>query len=182
MPELKTIAVGSKNPVKANAIRSAFQQIFPEDEFDTVSYDVPSGVSDQPKSDAETLRGARNRMDAVRLALPDSDFWVGIEGGIEDSVNGMYAFAWIIACSDTTCGQSRTATFPLPHAIAELIRQGIELGHATDHVFGRANTKHKEGAIGVLSDNVVDRTILYEHAAIMALIALKNSEMYTPVE
>ena len=174
----KKIAVGSKNPVKANAIRLAFQRIFPQHDFDTESYAAPSGVSDQPTSDDETLSGACNRMRAVRQARPDADFWVGIEGGIEDTADGMNAFAWIVVSSGTNCGQSRTATFPLPRAIAELIRQGVELGHATDEVFGRNNTKHKGGAIGVLSDNVVDRTMLYEHAALMALVAIKNGEMY----
>ena len=179
MSARKIIAVGSKNPVKANAIQLAFQRVFPGDEFGTESYDAPSGVSDQPKSDGETLRGARNRMHAVRGALPDSDFWVGIEGGIEDTANGMNAFAWIVVCSELTCGQSRTATFPLPPAIAKLVREGVELGHATDRVFGRTNTKHNGGAIGVLSDNVVDRTMLYEHAGIMALVAIKNSELFS---
>jgi inosine/xanthosine triphosphatase len=182
MSGTKTIAVGSKNPVKANAIRLAFERIFPRDTFDTESYGAPSGVADQPKSDHETLSGACNRMHAVREALPQADFWVGIEGGIEDTAEGMNAFAWIVVSSNSTCGKSRTATFPLPHAIADLIRQGVELGHATDQVFGRDNTKHKEGAIGVLSDNVIDRTMLYEHAALMALVALKNSELYQRVE
>ena len=182
MSVTKQIAVGSKNPVKANAILLAFQRLFPEYDFDVQSCAAASGVADQPASDAETLCGARNRWQAVRNALPDADYWVGIEGGVEDTADGMNAFAWIVVSSDSTSGQSRTATFPLPHAIAELIRQGVELGHATDQVFGRDNTKHKEGAIGVLSDNVVDRTMLYEHAAIMALVALKNGSLYARVE
>ena len=182
MSGTKTIAVGSKNPVKANAIRLAFQRIFPQEDFGTESYPASSGVSDQPKSDDETLDGACNRMHAVREAVPGADFWVGIEGGIEETADGMNAFAWIVVSSASTCGKSRTATFPVPHAIADLIRQGVELGHATDQVFGRENTKHKGGAIGVLSDNVIDRTMLYEHGALMALVALKNCELYAHVE
>ena len=114
MSGLRKIAVGSKNPVKVNAIRLAFQRIFPDFAFDTERFAAPSGVSDQPKSDEETLSGVRNRMHAVRQALPDADYWVGIEGGIEDTPDGMNAFAWIVVCSDTTRGQARTATFPLP--------------------------------------------------------------------
>ncbi|MEO7963075.1 MAG: DUF84 family protein, partial [Gemmatimonadaceae bacterium] len=44
---------------------------------------VPSGVPDQPWGDDETIRGARNRTVAARVAL-DADLGVGIEGGVID--------------------------------------------------------------------------------------------------
>ena len=108
-----------------------------------------------------------------------ADFWAGIEGGIQDDPQGMNAFAWIVVQSSQVRGEARTATFLLPDSVANLVRQGVELGHANDQVFGRHDSKHNEGAIGILTDNVIDRTMLYEHAAIMALVALKNHSIYT---
>ena len=175
---MQTIVVGSRNPVKTRAMLSAFERMFPGQEFHARGVSAPSGVDDQPMSDPETLTGARNRMWAARKDCPQADFWAGIEGGIEDRPDGMTAFAWITVLSRTNYGQARTATFPLPDAVASLIRQGVELGEANDRIFRRRNSKQEEGAIGTLSGQVVDRHALYEHAAIMALLPFRNDDLY----
>jgi len=181
------IVVASKNPVKADAIRGAFERLFPNQPMEIEMVSAPSGVSDQPMSDEETRRGAENRVAAVKAACPDAGWWAGLEGGISDRAdgadspdgrNGMAAFAWIVVHSRTHSGAARTATFPLPPAVAELIRGGIELGEADDRVFGRENSKQKEGAIGILTGGLIDRKALYEHAAIMAMIPLKNAALF----
>jgi inosine/xanthosine triphosphatase len=177
---MQTIIVGSRNPVKEQAVLSAFRRMFPQQTFVAEGVAVSSGVADQPMSDDQTLLGARNRMCASRDCCPQADYWVGIEGGIEDRTDGMTAFAWITVLSENRYGQARTATFPLPDAVAELIRQGVELGEANDRVFQRTNSKQHEGAIGTLSGQVVDRQSLYEHAAIMALLPFKNDGLYLP--
>jgi len=59
-----------------------------------------------------------------------------------------------------------------------LIRQGKELGEADDIVFGRSNSKQENGAVGLLTDNAIDRAQLYEHAMILALIPFKNEALY----
>ncbi len=167
------------NPVKANAIRLAFERMFPSWQFQVEPFAASSGVADQPMSDEETLTGARNRMEQTRSHCTTADFWAGVEGGIQDDAQGMNAFAWIVVQSNAVRGEARTATFPLPNSVAILVRQGVELGHANDRVFGRHNSKHNEGAIGILTDNVIDRTMLYEHATIMALVAIKNETIYS---
>ena len=54
------------------------------------------------------------------------------------------------------------------------MRQGIELGHADDQVFGRSNSKQQNGSVGLLTGDVVDRTAYYVQAVILALIPFKN--------
>lgn len=172
------IVVASKNPVKANAILGAFEKLFPELTPELHSVAVGSGVSDQPMSDDETRTGALNRVRAAREAEPDAAIWAGLEGGIEDTPEGMRAFAWIVCETEDLVGQSRTATFPLPPKVASLVRGGTELGEADDIVFGKTDSKQKEGAIGILTHGLVDRASLYEHAAIMAFIPLRNSALF----
>jgi inosine/xanthosine triphosphatase len=175
---METIVVGSHNPVKLEAILRAFERMFPTRRFKVRGVPVDSGVADQPMSDNETFEGARNRMTQAKNGWPEADFWVGIEGGIEDRPDGMAAFAWITVLSTHRYGQARTATFLLPPKVAELIHQGVELGHANDQLFNRQNSKQQEGAIGTLTELVIDRRDLYEHAAIMALVPLKNEALY----
>ena len=175
---MKTICVASKNPVKIKAVKNAFTRMFPGQIFKLESVDVTSGVSDQPVSDEEVLIGAENRASNAREKASEADFWIGIEGGIEDTKLGMMTFAWIVILSESQTSRGRTGTFFLPEKVARLVRQGNELGEANDIVFNRSNSKQNDGAIGLLTGNVIDRTRLYEHGVIMALVKFKNLKLY----
>ncbi len=173
------IVIASKNPVKINATLNGFKKMFPKVTFETESVSVSSRVSEQPRSDAEAFTGALNRADGASKEVSDGDFWVGIEGGIEEKNFDMEAFAWVVIKSkNDTYGKGRTGTFFLPPKIAELIKQGKELGEADDIVFGRSNSKQKNGAVGILTGDVVDRTKYYTEAVVFALIPFKNKKLY----
>jgi non-canonical (house-cleaning) NTP pyrophosphatase len=70
----KKIIVASKNPVKIAAALAGFQRMFPDITYTTHGISVPSGVPEQPLSDAETLQGALNRAKNAREAEPEGDF------------------------------------------------------------------------------------------------------------
>ena len=175
---MKIIAIASKNPVKVQATLNGFQRMFPSETFRAEMISTPSGVSDQPFSNQETLQGALNRAKAAISVIPEADYWVGIEGGIEDYGDEMAAFAWIVIQSKSLCGKGRTGSFFLPRQVAALVRDGNELGDADDLVFQKTNSKQKNGAIGILTGNVIDRTGLYEQAVILALVPFKNPDLY----
>ena len=153
--------------------------MFPNETFEVIGVSVASGVSDHPMSDEETFTGAINRMNAASLEVSDADFWVGIEGGIEERQGEMATIAWILVKSrDGRIGKGRTGTFFLPTAIAEHVRNGVELGLADDLVFGRTNSKQGNGAVGILTDDVIDRTRYYTDAVVFALIPFKNESLF----
>lgn len=172
------IVVASQNPVKINAALEGFQRVFPDKTFAASGVSVATGVADQPMTSRETMQGALNRAQNACDAQPDADYWIGIEGGIEDTDLGMQCFAWVIILGQgERVGRGQTAVFYLPIEVAELVRDGIELGHADDQVFKRDNSKQKNGAIGILTDDAVDRTSYYVQAVIMALVAFKNATL-----
>lgn len=172
------VIVGSKNPVKIRCTQIAFDKVFPNDQVIVEGVSVPSGVSDQPMSDNETHQGALNRTQRAMKDYPDADYWVGIEGGITDSETCMEAFAWVTVLSKKQSGQARTATFQLPPKVRELVRQGIELGVADDMVFQRSNSKQTNGAVGILTNDLIDRTGYYEPAVVLALVPFLHPELY----
>lgn len=179
MEAVSRLVIGSKNPVKIEAVRSGFTALFPERSCVTQGVSVPSGVADQPMSEAETLLGAENRAAASRKAHPDADFWFGVEGGIAEINDELSVFAWIVALSKNgLSGRGRTATFFLPPPVSALVRQGIELGDADDQIYGTSNSKQNVGAAGLLSNNVITRTTLYQPAVIMSLFPFKNQKLY----
>ncbi|MCO6359225.1 inosine/xanthosine triphosphatase [Roseivirga pacifica] len=172
------VVVASKNPVKINCTSQAFSKAFPSAILDVQGVSVPSNVSDQPMTDAETLEGAKNRARNAQSAQPDADYWVGIEGGINQESGTMEAFAWISIISKTKEGKARTASFDLPEKIRALVNQGVELGHADDMVFERTNSKQGNGAVGILTNGLIDRAAYYEPAVVLALIPFLNQELY----
>lgn len=175
---MKKIVVASENPVKLNAALAGFRKMFPTEEFAAEGAVVPSGVRSQPMGDRETLEGAHNRIENASKEMP-ADFWVGIEGGIEEKESGMEVFAWIVIKSKSgKYGRGKTGTFFLPSQVVELIKQGKELAEADDIVFKRSNSKSTNGAVGILTGDVIDRTKYYTEAVVLALIPFKNEHLY----
>ncbi len=176
----RTVVVASTNPVKLAATRSGFRRALPTETVQILATAVPSGVGSQPVSDAETLAGAEERARGAQALVPHATFWVGIEGGVEERDGRLAAFAWVVILSAGCVGRARTGTFFLPNAVADLVRQGIELGEADDRVFGRTDSKRDLGAVGLLTGGVIDRTALYEHAVVLALVPFRNVGLYKP--
>lgn len=173
------IIVASKNPVKINTTYEGFVKMFPNEVFEIEGISAESNVADQPMTEEETLRGALNRAENASKINSLADFWVGLEGGLEERNGQMESFAWIVVKDKSgKIGKGRTGTFFLPKAVADLIKQGMELGDADDIVFKKQNSKQANGAIGILTGDVLTRTSFYEPAVIMALIPFKNKKLY----
>ncbi len=172
------VVVASENPTKVNCTKNGFSQVFKNHIIEIIPKSFPSGVGDQPMTDGETLTGAMNRAKNAKKGLPQADYWVGIEGGLAEESWGMHAFAWVYILDKNQQGRARTATFQLPEKIVALIKRGIELGEADDIVFKRENSKQKNGAVGILTHDLIDRASYYEPAVILALIPFVNSDLY----
>jgi inosine/xanthosine triphosphatase len=171
------ILVASQNPVKIEAVKDGLKPLL-NDEIEITGVSIPSGVSDQPMSEAETLKGASNRvMKSINLHS-GYDYYVGLEGGVEDTTTGLMAFAWMVISNGERIGKARTASFFLPPKVAELVHGGMELGHADDVVFAKSNSKQQNGAIGLLTNDVITRKSLYEPAVQMAFIPFLNPDLY----
>lgn len=178
MPPTKVV-VASLNPVKQSAAKEAFEQAFPELNIDVTGVDVPSGVRDQPMTDSETLLGARQRAQRAQQLSPHADFWVGLEGGVANVQGlGMQAFGWMCVRTDSREYSARSASFPLPRAAVAAIEGGEELGPVMDGLFKEHNTKHKGGAVGLLTNGLVSREALYTQPLIFALIPFMHEPLF----
>jgi len=178
---MRTVIVGSTNPVKLTAVQTGFGAMFPQERFNFSGIDVLSGVSAQPQSDAETLQGARQRAVNAQEQEPGADFWVGVEGGV-DGLPGksetLLAFAWVVVLSAEQRGCARTGAFELPAPVAELVSGGTEVGEADDQVFGTQGSKQHNGAVGLLTQDTLTRDGFYAQAVQLALIPFINPHLY----
>jgi len=170
------VTVGSTNPVKLAAVRAVIARLAPQAIVDGVA--VASGVPDQPVSDAQTIEGATTRARAARAAR-DADLGVGIEGGVVETADGMRTCAWaVVVARDDVAHVGGSLSMPLPDAVAALIRNGLELGHAIDQLVGTTNIKHGAGAVGILTEGLVNRQQAYETILAYALAPLLGRDLY----
>lgn len=176
---MQKVIIASTNPVKIETVKIGFAKMFPGINYAFSGISVPSGVSDQPLSEEETLKGATNRAKNAMKQVPAADYWVGVEGGLKRENGEAQAFAWIVVIhKGGRTGKGKTASFFLPKKIIDLLDQGKELGEADDIVFKRTNSKQSNGAVGILTNDVLTRTSFYEHGIILALIPFKNKGFY----
>ena len=179
------IVVGSQNPAKLEAVSIAFASFFPQESFEVQPISVPSGVSAQPLSDAETLMGATNRAKAACEVTPEADYWLGIEGGlqpVQGEPESFLSYCWVVVLGREQAGRARSASYELPKAICDLIRQGMELGDADDLIFGVSGSKGESGGVGLLTGDRVTRSQFYAEAVKLALIPFVNPDLFPAKE
>lgn len=176
---LRTAVVGSTNPVKVAAVRAVLERVAPNARI--LSMSVPSTVRDQPFGDDETIRGALARARGAREAA-GAELGIGIEGGVVEvaSDRTLRTCAWAaVVDAAGRQGVGGSLAMPLPPAVATLIRDtGLELGVAMDRLTGEQNTKHRQGAVGILTAGLVDRQAAYEVLVTYALAPFLTSQLW----
>jgi len=174
------VAVTSKNPVKLEAVKRAFQEYFPKKPIDFITISVNSDVREQPMSADETAKGAYNRTTNVKNAAVD--FVVGIEGGLcFITLNGQeHAFEQTWACVlDCKTGQSELGSgpaYPVPPNVIRQIHSGKNLSEAMAEEYGTEELGKNDGYNGWLSGNKIDRTEASRIPVFLALCGLMKEE------
>lgn len=173
-----TIAVGSKNPVKIAAVKEAFELVWPEEDIEVVGVEVPSGVSNQPMTDDETIKGAMNRAQKA-LDLSDADFGVGPEGGLQKVGDRWFDTGWIVVLrKDGKKGIGSTIRLEAPSKVMKLIHKGEELGTVCDILFKEENSKQAGGFFGLITKDVISRKSGYKDGVIAALAPFISPEVF----
>lgn len=174
------VLVGSKNPVKVEAVKEAFSKFFSS--VKAIGVDVNSKVSIQPVN-SETFKGAKNRVLELKKINSKKNlkasFFVGIEGGIIFLFKEWFAFGAVcIMDNNGKIGYGTTCLFELPEAITKELLKGRELGDVMDELTNDKNTKQKAGAIGFFTKGKMNRKDLYVNGLVVALIPFLNEELY----
>nr|WP_263325391.1 DUF84 family protein [Neobacillus sp. Marseille-Q6967] len=153
------IIIGSNNPAKIAAVKSAFQ--YRQSEF--LSLDIPSGVSEQPFSDEETIKGAINRALGA-LERGKGDIGIGLEGGVQETTYGLVLCNWgALASKELEPIIAGGARFLLPEEIAVRLRAGEELGPVMDDYAAKENVRKNEGAVGIFTNGLINRAGMFSH-------------------
>jgi inosine/xanthosine triphosphatase len=145
------VAVGSGNPVKRDAVAAAL----PDATVESVS--VESGVAEQPWGDDVKIEGARNRAERA-LAAGGYDLGVGPEGGVSERDGALYLIMWAAASDGERVAVGGGPRIRLPADVAGRLHDGDELGPVMDDLLDTSGVAENQGAAGVLTAGVTDRT------------------------
>ena len=171
------IVMGSTSPVKVNATKQAFGTYF--DDVEVKGLPLVSGVKAFPTSDEETLRGALNRAREARSLEPEADFAVGIEGGLSRFDRYVLVKQVAVVIKDDVIGMGVSAGYAAPERLLrQLDMASDESRSIIDSYLGRKEILSKEGVIGVLTNEALDRTKVTKDAVICALTRFINPQFY----
>lgn len=158
-----TVAIGSQNKTKVEAVKSCFQAHSTK----LISLNVASGVADQPFSDEETLQGAMNRAKAA-LHETKANIGIGLEGGVSETKAGMLLCNWgALYTDDHHMFSAAGARIMLPAEIAEALRSGQELAQVMEHYAAKKDVRSQEGAIGIFTNERVLRKDMFAHIVLL---------------
>lgn len=192
---IKTIALGSDRAAKIMAVRASVARVAEIDsswaKANVVARAVSTNAPAMPLTDWELMQGARERALAVRDLLRgqrlEAEIYVGLEGGFHSiSIEGewhTFLRGWAYATDGKSGSFGASPSISVPSALAKKVIEGRrELGLVIDEVSGKRDTRSREGAWGVLSRDLVTRSLSFELALIAAFAPFYNAELYQKMD
>ena len=188
---VKTIALGSDRASKIMALRASIARVASIDSdwagANVVARRVPSNVPTMPLTDWQLMQGAQERALAVRESLNSrrlaADIYVGLEGGFHSvSIEGewhTFLRGWAYATDGERGAFGAAPSISVPREIVKRVVEGRrELGVVIDEVTGGRDLRSKQGAWGVLSRDLVTRSMSFELALVAAFAPFYNPKFY----
>jgi inosine/xanthosine triphosphatase len=149
---------------------------------------VESNVPSMPLTDWQLMQGAQERAFAVRESLQsrrlEADIYVGLEGGFHSvSIAGewhTFLRGWAYATNGQRGAFGAAPSISVPPPIVKKVVEGRrELGVVIDEVTGGRDIRSKQGAWGVLSRDLVTRSMSFELALVAAFAPFYNAKFYS---
>jgi inosine/xanthosine triphosphatase len=190
---IERIALGSDRAAKIMAVRASIARVAEVDsawrDANVVARSVKTDTPAMPLTDWELMSGARQRALAVREMLIEqnlgADLYVGLEGGFHSiSVDGewhTFLRGWAFVTDGECNSFGMSPSIGVPPAIVKNVIEGKrELGLVIDEVAGVRDVRSRQGAWGVLSRDLLTRSMSFEAALIAAFAPFYNPALYSP--
>ncbi len=172
------IIVGTKNQAKVGAVIDILREYPHLAEAEVAPAEAVSGVSDQPKSLEETIRGAKNRAQGV---FRECQYSIGIESGLMHVPGSKSGYMDVCVCaiydgSEFHLGLPSAWEFPDVSTTDLMIKEGLDMSQAINKAGMTKNPQvgSAEGAIGILTKGRMDRKEYTKQALRTALIHLEQ--------
>jgi inosine/xanthosine triphosphatase len=179
------IQIASTRVPKVNGVKKAVHRLSERfhHPFGTIyfeSADIPSGVSDTPRSIDELMRGAQNRAEKIfRRSGDGATLGVGVEGGLFRAGGKIFLQSWTCAFDGLNTYFGSSGAVEIPPALSDAVmEQEADLGSVIDHFAVQTDIRSNQGTFGILTNNTVTREDSFETATLFALTPLFNRTLY----
>ena len=175
------IALGSDRAAKIMAVRAAAARIATVDarwnEAFITARAVETDVPAMPLTDWQLMHGARTRAENVRAQLQkegaSAELYVGLEGGFHsisiDDEWHTFLRGWAYATDGSKGYFGSSPSVSVPSMIADMV---------IDEVANERDVRSRQGAWGILSRDLLTRSMSFEAALIAAFAPFYNSRLY----
>jgi len=188
---ISRIALGSDRAAKIMSVRAAVTRVAEIDpswsDANVVARKVQTDAPAMPLNDWQLMSGARQRALAVHDILIAqklaADLYIGLEGGFHSiQLEGewhTFLRGWAFVTDGERGSFGMSPSIAVPESIVESVVKGKrELGEVIDEVAGMRDVRSRQGAWGVLSRDLLTRSMSFEAALIAAFAPFYNREMY----
>ena len=116
---------------------------------------------------------------AMRSYDADFDYSVGIEGGVILFEGRWYDRNYVVVYDGKQTGVGTSASYEVPkHLVEEVDSESDESKKIIDKSLGVDDVFTKQGVIGVLTRDIIDREKLLADAVVCALTKFLNKDYY----
>ena len=173
------VIVGSTNKIKIEAVQETLALYDAFVDVEVTGINTDTGVSEQPRTMEETIRGAKNRAERAHTAVGGSRYGFGIESGLMEVPHTKTGFMDFTCCAIYDGEEFHLGLSPAiepPDKIMVYINQGMTFNDAffkaglTDN----PSVGNAEGMLGILTGGRMTRKEYTKQAIIMAMSHLEN--------
>lgn len=167
------IALGTTSKGKKRFLEKALRKKYKS--FTVMPVEVDSGVSEQPLSHDETIKGSTNRALKSFEKVNGASFSIGMEGGMHE-INGHYYYFTAVCLFD---GESTyyglSDSIPLPKKVSDLVNKGGYVGYTIREYL---NKHPDDEAFYKLIKPIIDRDHFFNKAITNVLATYTNNKHF----
>lgn len=163
------VKVATLNPVKVEAIKSAFERYFVE--VEVIPFEVDSGVPEQPINE-DVFEGAKNRLVELKEVCGEYDYVASCESGLISQYGHWFNVQVVMVENENgKNGFGVSQGYEVPNKYIKEIMNTNMADFLTQLFKGKGGTR-------VLTQNQFTRKTLIEDGTIMALVSVLNGEIW----
>jgi len=155
----KLVVVCSKNKAKNLAVKSVLEQYL--EEFETVSLETNSQVSETPIGDVEGIEGCFNRIEDALSQNNIGDLYIAMEGILNQNKYGTFICGWTVVYDrdNNEYYYGCSAKVKVPDEIMKKFDKSVRLSDIVSDFFGSKESEIRNyGTNGILTHGSYTRT------------------------
>lgn len=164
------IVVCSKNKAKNNAVENVVKDFIQD--YEIISLNTNSGVSETPMSQEEGIEGCINRIEDAKKQVSDANIYIAMEGILNKVYDEYFLCGWtVIYDKDTdkyTYGCS--SQIQVPKVIIEKLTSDVRLSDIVANYYGSTEEEVRNyGTNGILTNGCYTRTDEFTDSVLCAM-------------